>query len=137
MVDKLIIRLDFTGAEEADDGNTTHFGGVYCLDGEVFQGWGDDRSDSWHAEAGEKVEAKIQAKWSDFPAWKERTEEEEGKVWEAWKPGMPSPSLESNPLLDISNNLVLEVNKRANLEVVRSKDGKFTAQLKRFSKPKV
>jgi hypothetical protein len=119
MVDKLIIRLDFTGAEEADDGNTTHFGGEYCLDGEVFQGWGDDRSDSWHG-------------------WKERTEEEEGKVWEAWKPGMPTPSVGwNNPLLDITNNLVLEVNKRANLEVVRSKDGQFTAQLKRFSKPKV
>lgn len=129
----LIIRLDFSDTQDADDGNTTYYGGEYRIDGEACQAWGDDRSDSWHVEAAEKIEGKIQAKWPDFKLWQARASKTNRKAWLAWKPGKSSP--EKNLLLDLTNLVVDLTNqrtKRANLEVIRSKDRVFTATLKRF-----
>lgn len=49
-MNELAIELDLSGIEQADDGDTTHFGGIYKVDGETFLGYGDDRSDSWKDE---------------------------------------------------------------------------------------
>jgi len=46
-MNELAIHLDLSGIERADDGDTMHFGGTYTVDGEVFRGYGDDRSDNW------------------------------------------------------------------------------------------
>lgn len=58
--------LDATNIEEADDGNTTHFGGTYELDGVEKQGYGDDRSDSYHGDIVEAILSKCQAEWPEL-----------------------------------------------------------------------
>lgn len=113
MVNKLNIALDFSMAQEADDGETCHYGGKYLIDGEEFQAYGDDRSDSWHEEAAQMIEEKIQAVWPDFMAWKEVAHYTED-------------------LSDLQS-LVLDVwPDRATLEVFRDEDGQFKANLVRL-----
>lgn len=58
--------LDATNLEEADDGNTTHFGGTYELDGVEKRGYGDDRSDSYHDDIVQHVVVKCQAEWPEL-----------------------------------------------------------------------
>jgi len=58
--------LDATDIEEADDDNTTHFGGTYTIDGVEKRGYGDDRSNSYHDDIVDHVIAKCQAKWSEL-----------------------------------------------------------------------
>jgi len=60
----LRIGVDFTDVEEADDGDTTRYGGVYRLDGEEFSATGDDRSDNHYSEVGGKIFLKCVKKWA-------------------------------------------------------------------------
>lgn len=43
----LKFELDLTNVQQADDGNTTHYGGFYVLNGEEKRATGDDRSWSY------------------------------------------------------------------------------------------
>jgi hypothetical protein len=58
--------LDLTNIESADDGETTHFGGTYTLNGEVRRGYGDDRSGNHLEDIKESIEKAIQANWPDY-----------------------------------------------------------------------
>lgn len=58
MADQLQFTLDLTDIEEADDGNTTYYGGEYVLNGAVRRGYGNDRSDSFHTAIDEEITEK-------------------------------------------------------------------------------
>jgi hypothetical protein len=58
--------LDATNIEEADDGNTTHFGGTYELDGLEKRGHGDDRSDSYHSDIAVRVMLQVGCEWPEL-----------------------------------------------------------------------
>jgi hypothetical protein len=47
--------LDLTNIQEADDGNTTYYGGEYVLNGQTRNGYGNDRSDSFHTAIDEEI----------------------------------------------------------------------------------
>ncbi len=44
MTTTLRFEIDFTNVQEADDGDTTRYGGTYVIDGEEKRATGDDRS---------------------------------------------------------------------------------------------
>lgn len=58
MTNMLKFELDLTNIEEADDGNTTYYGGEYTLNGVVKNGYGNDRSDSFHTDIDEEITEK-------------------------------------------------------------------------------
>lgn len=58
--------LDATKLEEADDGNTTHYGGTYELDGLEKRGYGDDRSDSHHQDIHSRVMLQVRVEWPEL-----------------------------------------------------------------------
>lgn len=55
--------LDTRDIEEADDGMTSYFGGTYVLDGVKHQGYGNDRSDTFHHDIDEAILAKVEAEF--------------------------------------------------------------------------
>ena len=59
----LVFHVDFTQIEDADNGDTTYYGGSWTFNGEERDGYGNDRSDNpgWDME-GEITEASI-ARW--------------------------------------------------------------------------
>lgn len=59
-MDKVTFALDLSGIERADDGDTTHFGGTYIVNGEERQGYGDDRSDNWEWDLIEEIYLKAE-----------------------------------------------------------------------------
>lgn len=58
--------LDFANIEEADDGNTTYFGGTYLLDGAEKRGHGDDRSSNFRHDVEDHILEACQAKWAEL-----------------------------------------------------------------------
>jgi hypothetical protein len=59
------IPLDLTNVQEADDGNTTYYGGSYVLNGVECRGFGNDRSDSYHSTIVEDVLKICLAEWPE------------------------------------------------------------------------
>lgn len=55
--------LDFSNIEEADDGNTTHYGGHWVFNGVEKRGYGDDRSDSFHEDVYQAIVDKCRVNW--------------------------------------------------------------------------
>jgi len=58
MTKTLTVSLDCTGIEEADDGDTSYYGGSYLLDGTEYRGKGNDRSDSYRDDIFEVIHAR-------------------------------------------------------------------------------
>ncbi len=75
MQDTLRFTLDLTNTESADNGNTTYYGGTYVLNGVEKQGYGDDRSDSYHADIDEAITTACHANWPDLAEFVEGTDE--------------------------------------------------------------
>ncbi len=74
MHDILRFALDLSDIEEADDGNTTYYGGCYTLDGEVKRGYGNDRSDSYHTDIDEVIMTACHANWPNATEFVEGTD---------------------------------------------------------------
>lgn len=61
--DELRLVYSSEGVQEADDGDTTRYGGTWTLDGKEYRGYGDDRSDSWKDDVTEEVVKACKQKW--------------------------------------------------------------------------
>lgn len=66
--------LDLSDIQEADDGNTTYYGGCYTFNGEVKRGYGNDRSDSYHTDIDEAISAACHANWPGAAEFVEGTD---------------------------------------------------------------
>lgn len=49
------VKFDLRGVEEADDGNTSHYGGQYKVDGVAYPAYGNDRGDNYTDDAVDKI----------------------------------------------------------------------------------
>lgn len=63
MTTTIRVAVDFTNIESTDDGNTTHYGGSFKLDGQEFRGYGDDRGDNHVWDTIDYVTAKCAEAW--------------------------------------------------------------------------
>lgn len=62
----LRFELDLTNIEEADDGNTTYYGGTYLFNDEERHGRGNDRSDSYLDDIDIEIAETCQRAWPDL-----------------------------------------------------------------------
>ena len=60
------VTLDLTNIEEADDGNTTYYGGTYTFNDEVRRGYGNDRSNDFRDDIRENLEDICKEEWPDL-----------------------------------------------------------------------
>ena len=51
------VKFDQRGVQEADDGNTTYYGGTYKVDGVEYQAHGNDRGHNYTDDAVDKIVA--------------------------------------------------------------------------------
>lgn len=61
----LCFTLDCTGIEEADDGNTSYYGGSYTLNGKEGRGRGNDRSDSFIDDIRNEILSLCAVRWPE------------------------------------------------------------------------
>lgn len=66
MNDTLRFAIDLTNVQEADDGNTTYYGGTYLFNGEERRGRGNDRSDNYRDDITDSIVQACQAKWPEL-----------------------------------------------------------------------
>lgn len=66
MANQVLVKLDLTNIESADDGNTTYYGGTFVFNGEERQAKGNDRSDSYHYDIRESIMELCKAEWPEL-----------------------------------------------------------------------
>jgi hypothetical protein len=60
MTTTLRFEIDITNVQEADDGNTTTYGGSYVINGEEKRAYGDDRSWSYLDDIMARIQQKVE-----------------------------------------------------------------------------
>jgi hypothetical protein len=63
---ELRFTIDFAKIQEADDGDTVHYGGTYEIDGLEKRGFGNDRSDSFLDEVMKVIMLQVRCKWPEL-----------------------------------------------------------------------